>query len=386
LFATHHFWKADQQCFVVRVSMLESTDSSFLTGSRPGLPWQTIFESSPCAPIEYPGKPPHFAGIQIGGRLAMLSDHELLVTIGDNELDGFNSPLSAPQDLTMSYGKTVLIDLQDFSSRFFSIGHRNPQGLYAAQSGAIWETEHGPQGGDELNLLVRDANYGWPLVTYGVEYGTHSWAFDAVPGTHDHFTEPFYSWIPSIGVSSLLVSNSPLFKLWSGDLLVSSLKDQAIYRVRIRGSRIVMMERIPIGGRIRDINEGRDGELLLWTDGGSVLVVRIDTDVGAGEAAFHVCSGCHAIDWEHHGIGPDLFHVVNRKVATMENFKYSPAMRSLGGKWTPERLDAFIKNPQGYVPGTAMRFPGEPDADARAKIISYLSSSANRVPKQRLRP
>ena len=65
-----------------------------------------------------------------------------------------------------------------------------------------------------------------------------------MPGTHDHFTEPYYSWIPSIGISSLLVSHSPLFKLWSGDLLVSSLKDRAIYRVRIRSSRVVMMERI----------------------------------------------------------------------------------------------------------------------------------------------
>jgi hypothetical protein len=202
LFATHHFWKAAQQCFVVRVSMLESTDSTFLTGSRPGLSWQTIFESSPCVPIEYPGQPPHFGGIQIGGRLAMLSNHELLVALGDNELDGLNSPLSAPQDLTISYGKTVLIDLKDLTSRYFSIGHRNPQGLYTDGSGTIWLTEHGPQGGDELNLLEREANYGWPLVTYGVEYGTHSWPFDAVPGTHDHFTEPYYSWIPSIGVSS----------------------------------------------------------------------------------------------------------------------------------------------------------------------------------------
>jgi cytochrome c2 len=297
-----------------------------------------------------------------------------------------NSPLSAPQDLTMSYGKTVLIDLKDFTSRYFSIGHRNPQGLYTDGSGTIWLTEHGPQGGDELNLLQRESNYGWPLITYGVEYGTHSWPFDAVPGTHDHFTEPYYSWIPSIGVSSLLVSNSPLFKLWSGDLLVSSLKDRAIYRLRIRGSRVVMTERIAIGERIRDINEGREGELLLWTDSGSLLVIRIDTDVGSGEAAFHVCSGCHVIDWEHHGIGPDLFHVVNRKVGTAPNFKYSSAMRSLGGKWTPERLDAFLTNPQGFVPGTSMRFPGVPDADTRAKLISYLSSSVNRPVKQQLRP
>src|SRR5262249_46684398 len=157
--------------------MLESTDSSFLTGSRPGLSWQTVFESSPCVAVDIPGQPPHFAGIQIGGRLALLSERELLVTLGDNELDGLNSPISAPHDPKSSYGKTVLIDLQDFSSQNFSIGHRNPEGLYADRSGAIWETEHGPQGGDELNLLQRGSNYGWPLETYGVEYGTHTWPF-----------------------------------------------------------------------------------------------------------------------------------------------------------------------------------------------------------------
>jgi cytochrome c2 len=382
LFATHHFWNAAQQCFVVRVSMLESTDSAFLTGSGPELSWQTIFESSPCVPIEFPGRPPHFSGIQIGGRLAMLSNHELLVTLGDHELDGFNSPLSAPQDLTSSYGKTVLINLEDFTSHYFSIGHRNPQGLYADESGTIWLTEHGPQGGDELNLLERGSNYGWPLDTYGVEYGTHTWPSNAVAGTHDHFTEPYYSWTPSIGVSSLLVSHSPFFKLWSGDLLVSSLKDKAIYRMRIRGSRVVMTERIPIGERIRDINEGREGELLLWTDSGALLVVRIDTDVGTGESVFHACSGCHVIDnGEEHGFGPDLFHIVNRKVGTAPGFNYSPTLRSLGGRWTPERLDAFLKNPQGFAPGTSMRFQGVPDADSRAKLIRYLSSSSNRPPK-----
>jgi cytochrome c2 len=382
LFATHHFWKADQQCFVMRISMLESTDSAFLAGARPELAWKTIYESSPCIPIEFPGRPPHFSGIQIGGRLAMLSNHELLVTVGDHELDGFNSPLAAPQDPASSYGKTVLINLEDFSSRTFSLGHRNPQGLFVDQSGTIWLTEHGPQGGDELNLLERGANYGWPFDTYGVEYGTHTWPVNAVPGTHEQFTEPYYSWTPSIGVSSLLVSHSSLFKLWDGDLLVSSLRDKAIYHLRIRNSRVVMMERIAIGERIRDLNEGRDGELLLWTDSGALIVVRMDTDVGTGEAVFHACTGCHVIDnGEEHGFGPDLFHIVNRKVASAPGFNYSPALSSLGGRWTSERLDAFLANPQGFAPGTKMRFPGVPDAESRAKLIRYLSSSSNHPPQ-----
>ncbi|MFX8832907.1 hypothetical protein ABTM77_20455, partial [Acinetobacter baumannii] len=88
---------------------------------------------------------------------------------------------------------------------------------------------------------------------------------------------------------------------------------KSIYRLRIRLSRVVMMERIPIGERIRDINEGHGGELLLWTDSGALLVVRVDNEVGEGESVFHICSGCHVIDnGDQHGFGPDLFHVVNR--------------------------------------------------------------------------
>lgn len=376
LFATHHYWKPDAQCFVVRVSMLESPNSAFLTEGVPGLTWRTVFETSPCVPIEYPGRPPHFGGIQVGGRMALLNPHELLVTVGDNELDGLNSPLSAPQDPAISYGKTIVLNLEDMTSRNFSIGHRNPQGLFVDPSGTIWATEHGPQGGDELNLLERGANYGWPLATYGVQYGTHSWPLNTGSETRSDFREPYYSWIPSIGVSSLLVSHSPLFKLWNGDLLVSSLKDKSLYRVRTANSRVVMMERIPIGERIRDINEGRDGELLLWTDSGALLVVRVDVDVGAGESVFHVCSGCHVIDnGDENGFGPDLYHIVNRRVAVAPGFNYSPAMKGLGGRWTPERLDAFLRNPQQYVPGTKMRFAGVPDAEQRAKLIRYLSSS-----------
>jgi cytochrome c2 len=208
-----------------------------------------------------------------------------------------------------------------------------------------------------------------------------------VPGSHEHFAEPYYSWIPSIGVSSLLVSSSPLFKLWAGDLLVASLKDKAIYRVRIRDARVVMMERIAVGERIRDINEGPAGELLLWTDSGTLVVVRIDADVGMGETLFAACAGCHVIDnGDEHGFGPDLFHIVNRKVAAAAGFHYSPAMRSLGGRWTTARLDAFITNPQAFVPGTRMSFPGMSDPVSRAKLIEYLASSNNRAPVSRQVP
>ncbi|HKT74951.1 MAG TPA: PQQ-dependent sugar dehydrogenase [Steroidobacteraceae bacterium] len=381
LFVTHHYWKTAEKCSVLRVSMLESAVDPFLSGEPARNGWRTIFESAPCIPIDYPGHLPHFGGIQIGGRLALVSPHELMVAVGDDELDGVNSPIAAPENPSDSYGKTFIIDLHDFSNHVFSVGHRNPQGLFADGSGLIWLTEHGPQGGDELNLIRRGVDYGWPRVSYGVQYGTHAWPPDTVPGSHDGFEQPYYTWVPSIGVSSVVVIHGPLFKLWGGDVIVSSLKDGSLYRERYRDSRIVMTERMFLGRRIRDITEATDGKLVLWTDNGVLATLDIDTAVGAGEAAFSACSGCHGIqDGEGHGIGPDLRHIVNKPVASSRDFPYSQAMRNAGGKWTVDRLDAFLRNPQQFVPGTTMSFGGLPDAVDRSHVIEYLASGVNNHP------
>jgi aldose sugar dehydrogenase len=381
LFATHHYWKVDQKCFVVRVSMLEADTARLLQADTGDAAWKTIFESTPCITLDTVGPLAHFGGIQIGGRLGLLNPNELLVAVGDHEHDGANSPELFPQDDTTSYGKTILINLSDFSHQQFSKGHRNPQGLFIDSPDAIWETEHGPQGGDELNLVKRGANYGWPSVTYGTQYGAHFWPGDPVPGSHSGYAEPFYSWVPSIGVSSLLVVHSQQFKLWEGDVLIVSLRDGSLYRARVRDQRIVMLERMPFGRRLRDITQGSEGQLLMWTDRGALLEVEADNDVGGGETVFQACSGCHMIgDGESNGIGPDLRKVVGRPVANMAGFQYSPAMKNLGGKWTRDRLDQFLTNPQAYVPGTRMRFPGVPDAQQRKELIEFLASGANNKP------
>jgi len=96
----------------------------------------------------------------------------------------------------VSYGKTILIHLDDGTSEIYSLGHRNPQGLYVTPEGAIWSTEHGPQGGDELNLIVRGANYGWPLVTYGTDYGSAAWPLSHVQGRHDGYQQPILRGYP----------------------------------------------------------------------------------------------------------------------------------------------------------------------------------------------
>lgn len=381
LFASHHFWKADEKCFVLRVSMLEVESARLLRADLGQAAWQTIFESTPCVRLDPKASVDHFGGIFVGGRMGLLSADELLVAIGDHGRDGVRSPEVFSQDMSSSFGKTILLDLRDFSSQVFSSGHRNPQGLFIDGPDAIWLTEHGPHGGDELNLVHRGANYGWPLVSYGVQYGTHSWTGTTTPGSHEGYTEPFYSWIPSIGISDLLVVHSPEFKLWQGDLLISSLKDGALYRARIRESRVVMLERIPFDRRIRDLAQGARGQLLLWTDSGALVEVETDPQVSGGESVFQLCSGCHTIDdGLSHGIGPDLRKVVNRPVADRIGYRYSPALQALGGRWTWERLNDFLSNPQAFAPGTRMSFPGLENAKDRKELIEFLASGANNHP------
>ena len=152
-----------------------------------------------------------------------------MVTVGDHKFDGVNNPFRAPMDPQTHLGKAVEINLDTKTATIFSSGLRNPQGLTISTDGLIWETEHGPQGGDELNVLQRGNNYGWPEVTYGVDHGKVPWPLNQVQGRHDKYTKPAYAFVPSIAISSLIETYSDEFPLWKGDLLVTSLKDLAIW-------------------------------------------------------------------------------------------------------------------------------------------------------------
>ena len=305
VFASHHFWKADQHCFVMRVSLLEGTPKAIVSGSQNT--WRTVYETSAHAPpVVAKRKAPYFQGIENGGRMVLFGDHQLLLTVGDHGLNGWASNTMAAQDLSGAYGKTILIDVSTGSSEIFSLGHRNPQGLFVASSGAVWSTEHGPQGGDELNLLQRGGNYGWPLATYGVDYGTHAWPLQSVPGSHDAFIQPFYSWVPSLGVSNLVEMTGSRFANWRGDLIISSLRGRAIWRLRVRDNRVVMSERIPVDKRIRDIIVGHRGELVALTGRASIVFIEpAGADEVSGASLYRICAACHVPpDGQRYGVGP----------------------------------------------------------------------------------
>lgn len=155
--------------------------------------------------------------------------------------------------------------------QIFSWGHRNPQGLALhPETGKVWEVEHGPKGGDELNILKAGANYGWPLVTYGVNYdGSKITDNRSLPGMED----PLRTWVPSISPCGLSFYTGDKFPGWKGSLFTGALSNYALFRIELEGERYrseerLLVERLPY---IRDVRQGPDGLIYLVTqsdDGG----------------------------------------------------------------------------------------------------------------------
>jgi cytochrome c2 len=390
LFASHHYWNTEKQCSTVRVSAIRGSYSKFIANEE-FQAWETVYESNPCLRLKTKLDP--FAGYQIGGKLALLDNQNLLLTMGDHKLDGVDSDEKISQDPTADYGKTILVDLETYASSTFSIGHRNAQGLSVDRNGTIWSTEHGPKGGDELNIIRKGKNYGWPVVTYGTDYTQPGWPFNPQQGRHDGFELPAYAWIPAIGVSSIISVQGNLFKNWNDDLLVSSLAARAIYRVRVEQERVTFTEKIEIGWRIRDLIEDANGRLILLTElennaptQTAIIVIEPGgiesdpamqglTEVQRGELLFSRCSGCHKLEnGGSHGIGPDLQGTFERPIATAPGYSYSEALKRSSGKWTEKNLDAFLRDPRSFAPGTSMQLDGIADPAERASLIEYLKS------------
>jgi glucose/arabinose dehydrogenase len=157
------------------------------------------------------------------------------------------------------------------------LGHRNQQGAALhPQSGVLWTHEHGPQGGDEINIIRPGVNYGWPVITYGVNYGIGTKIGE---GTHkEGMAQPLYYWVPSIAPSGMAFYTGDAFPKWKGDLFVGSLKFQLLVRLRLDGEKVVKEERLMQGaiGRIRDVRMGPDGFLYVVTDESPGVVARLE--------------------------------------------------------------------------------------------------------------
>jgi len=159
----------------------------------------------------------------------------------------------------------------------FSYGHRNPQGMALhPETGVVWIHEHGPQGGDELNIVRKGRNYGWPVITYGVNYvsGTSIGEGHGKPGME----QPDYYWIPSIAPSGMSFYTGDKFPQWNGNLFIGSLKFRLLVRLVLDGNRVIQEQRLLRDklGRIRDVRTGPDGYIYLLTDSPNGQLVRLE--------------------------------------------------------------------------------------------------------------
>lgn len=215
--------------------------------------------------------PPKDTNAHFGGRIAFLPDDTLVLTTGE----GFKYR-EAAQDLNSHLGKTVRLTLnggvpQDNPKlgdkrQVYSYGHRNVQGLaYDSETGKLWSHEHGPRGGDELNLIQPGENYGWPIASKGLDYnGAKITPHETHPGMRDGV----HVWTPSIAASGLAIYRGDMFPEWEGDALVGGLVSKDIRVVDLEDGKSVGEISIlsDIGARIRDVRVANDGAILVLTD------------------------------------------------------------------------------------------------------------------------
>jgi len=220
-----------------------------------------------------------------GGRMAFLPDGTFALTIGE----GFEYREKA-QDLTSDLGKIVRLNEDGSVPRdnpfigrasvrpeIYTWGHRNAQGLiYDAPSARLYETEHGPRGGDELNIIVAGRNYGWPVITYGMDYsGAYVSPYTQRPGLE----QPVIYWTPSIAPSGLAMYRGDKFPQWQGDLFVGALAFRHLRRVHLDESgNVVDQEQLlnDLHWRIRDVRAAPDGYLYVCTDESDGRVLRLE--------------------------------------------------------------------------------------------------------------
>ncbi len=221
-----------------------------------------------------------------GSRLVFLKDKTLLVTLGERQL------FTPSQDMSQSLGKVVRINRDgtvpannpkwkeaNALPEIYSLGHRNPQGAAInPQTGELWLSEHGPQGGDEINRVLPGKNYGWPEVSYGCNYGQpESEECRLGGGKHGNkYVEPLSYWVPrSIAPSNMMFYTGKYFPKWNDNVFVGALAGTALWRLQYSGTKEIGREKLlaELQERIRDVEQGPDGMIYVLTDSGKLLKI-----------------------------------------------------------------------------------------------------------------
>ena len=221
----------------------------------------TWFVSKPCVPIS--------AVQHASGRFAVIDANTAYVTVGDLGFSGINNR-AARGDLGSVF------KLSSTSATKVSQGHRNAQGIVLFDGKTLLTAEHGPRGGDELNLIKEGGDYGWPFVTYGQPYGDGDYVQPAQTGTHYGYLAPLKYWVPSIAPTELVQLPSIGWGQWSRGLVMGTLREQVLVFMTLDANFIpVQTSMVPMGERIRDLDVLPNGAMIASTDSGKLLVLSL---------------------------------------------------------------------------------------------------------------
>jgi len=222
-------------------------------------------------------------GVHFGSRLAFGGDGKLFITVGERgdsdraqELNSHNGTTVRLNDDGTVPGDNPFLNTTGAMPKIYSYGHRNPQGMARhPDTGEIWLHEHGPQGGDEINIVQPGVNYGWPVITYGRSYA----GFSIGEGSEKTgLAQPILHWTPSIAPSGMAFYTGDMFPAWRGNLFVGSLKFRHLVRLELDGERVIAQERLLENafGRVRDVRQGPDGFLYLLMDEDDGALIRLE--------------------------------------------------------------------------------------------------------------
>ncbi len=253
---SYPIYNKTSKCVVVKLSAYEVrlTEKPKLSKVKD---W---FTSKPCVPVS--------AVQHAAGRLEVIDKASAYLTIGDLGFKKIGSK-SARGDLGSVF-KVKANKVEKISS-----GHRNQQGIVLIGTN-LYISEHGPRGGDELNLIKKGADYGWPTVTYGDKYGFFDYVKPSRPGTHEGFEKPLYYWVPSVAPTELIqLPTSSTWGSWSEQLVMGTLANQTLIFIQLLAKqRVGAVVSVDVGQRIRDLEVTSTGSILATTDSGQLLLIN----------------------------------------------------------------------------------------------------------------
>ena len=256
LLISYPAYQKNGRCVVVKLDNYKLT-----MGSKPVLSKvKNWFTSKPCVPVS--------AVQHAAGRLAVIDPQTAYLTIGDLGYSKIGSK-TARGDLGSVF-KVSAAKVEKISS-----GHRNQQGIVLIGTD-LYTAEHGPRGGDELNLIKKGIDYGWPSVTYGDRYSFFDYVKPNRPGTHEGFEKPLYYWVPSVAPTELIqLPTSSTWSSWSEQLVMGTLANQSLVFIQLLAKQKVgAVVSVDVGQRIRDLEVTSTGSILATTDSGQLLLIN----------------------------------------------------------------------------------------------------------------